>query len=77
MRLIQQITLLLRVSAAPNTVKEYTGGMPVKLAKVMEMLQDMPDDMVAIGVRHKNVVDASAAAYSLGTDGSAVVCGYR
>lgn len=62
MRLIQQITLLLRISAAPNTVKEYTGGMPVKLAKVMEMLQDMPDDMVAIGVRHKNVVDAYAAA---------------
>ena len=62
MRLIQQITLLLRISAAPNTVKEYTGGMPVKLAKVMEMLQDMPDDMAAIGVRHKNVVDAYAAA---------------
>lgn len=62
MRLIQQITLLLRISAAPNTVTEYTGEMPVKIAKVMEMLQDMPDDIVAIGVRHKIVVDAYAAA---------------
>lgn len=62
MRLIQQITLLLRISAAPNTVKEYTGGMPVKIAKVMEMLQEMPDQIIAIGVRHKKVVDAYSAA---------------
>ena len=62
MRLIQQITLLLRISAAPNTVKEYTGGLPVKIAKVMEMLQQMPDQIIAIGVRHKKVVEAYSAA---------------
>ena len=62
MRLIQQITLLLRISAAPNTVKEYTGGLPVKIAKVMEMLKEMPDQIVAIGVRHKKVVEAYSAA---------------
>ena len=62
MRLIQQITLLLRISAAPNTVKEYAGGLPVKIAKVMEMLKEMPDQIVAIGVRHKKVVEAYSAA---------------
>lgn len=60
MRLIQQITLLLRITAAPNTVLEYDGGTPTKIAKVMEMLQEMDDQIVAIGVRHKVVVDAYA-----------------
>ena len=32
---IQQITLLLRISAAPNTVLEYAGGTPNKLRKVV------------------------------------------
>lgn len=62
MRLIQQITLLLRISAAPNTVVEYTGGTPAKIQKVVELLQSMDDKIVAIGVRHKIVVDAYAAA---------------
>ena len=62
MRLIQQITLLLRISAAPNTVEEYHGGLPTKIAKVMGMLDDAKDEIVAIGVRHKNVVNAYADA---------------
>ena len=62
MRLIQQITLLLRISAAPNTVHEYTGGTPAKIVKVLNMLDDMHDDIVAIGVRHKIVVNAYAEA---------------
>lgn len=62
MRLIQQITLLLRISAAPNTVEEYHGGLPTKIAKVMDMLDDAKDEIVAIGVRHKNVVNAYADA---------------
>lgn len=62
MRLIQQITLLLRITAAPNTVMEYDGGTPTKIAKVLEMLEDMDDQIVAIGVRHKAVVDAYAEA---------------
>ena len=60
LRLIQQITLLLRISAAPNTVMEYDGGTPVKLCKVMEMLEHLNGEIVAIGVRHKLVVDAYA-----------------
>lgn len=62
MRLIQQITLLLRISAAPNTVHEYTGGAPTKILKVLNMLDDMHDEIVAIGVRHKIVVNAYAEA---------------
>lgn len=62
MKLIQQITLLLRISAAPNTVKEYDGGLPTKIAEVVSMLQSLDDQIVAIGVRHKIVVEAYAAA---------------
>ena len=62
MRLIQQITLLLRISAAPNTVVEYQGGTPAKISKVLDLLEEMNDDIVAIGVRHKIVVEAYAAA---------------
>lgn len=56
MKLIQQITLLLRISAAPNTVREYVGGTPAKIEKVLDMLSEMDDQIVAIGVRHKEVV---------------------
>ncbi len=61
MAIIQQITLLLRISAAPNTVGEYASNeAPVKIKKVMSMLSEMNDQIVAIGVRHKSVVDAYA-----------------
>lgn len=61
MALIQQITLLLRISAAPNTVEEYhSDDTPVKIDKVMSMLQENSDEIVVIGVRHKNVVEAYA-----------------
>lgn len=62
MRLIQQITLLLRISAAPNTMREYTGDTPVKICKAVEMVRQWDNEVVAIGVRHKNVLDAYAAA---------------
>lgn len=62
MRLIQQITLLLRVSAAPNTLREYTGGTPIKEMAVVELVAASPDEIVTIGVRHKAVLDAYAAA---------------
>ena len=58
MQLIQQIVLLLRVSAAPNTVAEYTGGLPTKLRKVVDMVREWDSEIVAIGVRHKVVLDA-------------------
>lgn len=57
MQLIQQIVLLLRVSAAPNTVAEYTGGLPTKLRKVVDMVREWDKEIVAIGVRHKVVLD--------------------
>ena len=58
MQLIQQIVLLLRISAAPNTVSEYTGTLPAKLRKVLEMAGEWSDEIIAIGVRHKVVLDA-------------------
>lgn len=62
MAMIQQITLLLRISAAPNTVREYgSAEAPVKIRKVCDMLAEWPDELAVIGVRHKMVVDAYAA----------------
>lgn len=59
MALIQQITLLLRISAAPNTVEEYhSNDTPVKIRRVMSMLEENANEIVVIGVRHKNVVEA-------------------
>ena len=60
--IIQQITLLLRISAAPNTVSEYTGELPGKLQKAIQLTGSWPNEIVAIGVRHKVVLDAYAAA---------------
>lgn len=62
MALIQQITLLLRISAAPNTVVEYSGDTPTKIRKVVSMLDEWQDEIVAVGVRHKIVADAYAEA---------------
>ena len=59
--IIQQITLLLRISAAPNTVSEYTGDLPGKLQKAIQLAGSWPNEIVAIGVRHKVVLDAYAA----------------
>lgn len=58
MQLIQQIVLMLRISAAPNTVDEYTGALPAKLRQVLDMVEQRDDEIVAIGVRHKVVLDA-------------------
>lgn len=63
LKLMQQITLLLRVSAAPNTLSEYEGGTPVKIRKAVKMAAQWSDQIVAIGVRHKNVLDAYVAAF--------------
>ena len=61
MALIQQITLLLRISAAPNTVDEYNSPYtPTKILKVCNMVEEFGDEIVVIGVRHKIVVDAYA-----------------
>lgn len=58
LRLMQQITLLLRVAAAPNTMREYIGGTPLKIVTAAEMAAQWDDEIVAIGVRHQNVLRA-------------------
>lgn len=60
MRLIQQIVLLLRISAAPDTVKEYEGDTPVKIMAAVELAAQWENEIVAIGVRHKVVLDSYA-----------------
>ena len=62
MRLIQQITLLLRISAAPNTLMEYTGDLPGKLRKTTEMIARWDQEIVAVGVRHAVILNAYADA---------------
>lgn len=63
LRLMQQITLLLRVAAAPNTLKEYTGDTPLKIMAAVEMAAQWENETVAVGVRHCNVLNAYAAAF--------------
>lgn len=63
LKLMQQITLLLRISAAPDTMAEYTGGTPVKIKKAVEMSSQWDNEVVAIGVRHKVVLDSYVAAF--------------
>lgn len=61
MALIQQITLLLCISAAPNTVDEYAGAeAPVKIQTVCNMVEEWDNEIVVIGVRHKVVVESYA-----------------
>lgn len=62
LKLMQQITLMLRVAAAPNTVKEYVGDIPLKIIAAVEMAALWENEIVAIGVRHQNILDAYAKA---------------
>ena len=62
LRLMQQITLLLRVAAAPNTLREYKGGTPLKIMAAVEMAAQWENEIIAIGVRHQNVLEAYAEA---------------
>lgn len=63
LRLMQQIMLLLRVGAAPNTMLEYEGGTPMKILTAVEMAAQWGKEIVAIGVRHVAVLEAYAAAF--------------
>ena len=63
LKLMQQIMLLLRVSAAPNTLEEYAGDTPVKLMAAVDMAAHWENEIVAVGVRHKAVLDAYAEAF--------------
>lgn len=63
MRLIQQIVLLLRISAAPDTVLEYDGDTPVKVMAAVELTAQWENEIVAVGVRHKVVLDSYVKAF--------------
>lgn len=63
MKLMQQIVLLLRVSAAPDTMAEYEGDTPVKIMTAVELIAQWPEEIVAVGVRHKNVLEAYEKAF--------------
>ena len=63
LRLMQQITLLLRVAAAPNTLKEYKGDIPLKIMAAVEMAAEWENEIVAVGVRHQDVLEAYAEAF--------------
>ena len=58
MRLVQQIILLLRIGAAPDTVQEYTGDTPVKVMAAIEMAAEWENEIIAIGVRHVSVLES-------------------
>ena len=45
---MQQITLLLRVAAAPNTMKEYQGDTPLKITTAVEMAAEWEHEIVAV-----------------------------
>ena len=57
MVLMQQILTLLRISAAPSSMSEYVGDTPVKIQKVLSMIEEWDDQIVAIGVRHIPVIE--------------------
>jgi hypothetical protein len=51
--------VLLRICAAPQTLKEYSSsGLPGKFEKVVELLNEHCDQRMAVGVRHINVMKA-------------------
>lgn len=55
--IMQQINMLLKISAAPNTLNEYTGGLPTKISKIIDMVGDFRNEIVSIGVRHLDVLE--------------------
>ena len=77
MKLIQQIVLLLRISAAPDTVMEYRSDTPVKVMAALELAANWPDEVVAIGVRHKAVLDFLRQGHTGISAGTAFIYCYR
>ena len=55
--IMQQILTLLRISAAPSSMSEYVGDTPVKIRKVLSMIEEWENEIVAIGVRHIPVLE--------------------
>jgi trans-aconitate methyltransferase len=62
LKLAQQIKLMLRITAAPDSVKEYEGGIPAKQQAMIELIKSWENERVAIGVRHYTTLDSMARA---------------
>lgn len=61
LKILNQLLALLKICAAPQTLREYNKSiMPEKFKKVLSLLNDFSGERVAIGVRHVSVVEAYA-----------------
>ena len=61
LKILNQLLALLKICAAPQTLKEYDQSvMPEKFNTVISLLNDFSNERVAIGVRHIAVVEAYA-----------------
>ncbi len=59
LRILNQLILLLKICAAPQTIQEYSSlETPNKFTKVLDLLDKFKNERVAIGVRHISVADA-------------------
>ena len=59
--ILNQLLLMLRACTVPDSFREYEGGKPSKVVKMLALLDEWKGQQVAIGVRHINVVHAYAA----------------
>ena len=61
LKILNQLLALLKICAAPQTLREYNQSiMPEKFKTVLSLLDEFSDERVAIGVRHISVVNAYA-----------------
>lgn len=59
LKILNQLLALLKICAAPQTLREYDNSiMPEKFNSVISLLGEFQDERVAIGVRHIEVVRA-------------------
>lgn len=58
LKILNQLLALLKICAAPQTLREYDDSiMPEKFNTVLSLLYEWKDERVAIGVRHISVVE--------------------
>ena len=61
LKILNQLLTLLKICAAPQTLREYKGGIPEKFKSVINLV-GKHNERIAIGVRHIKTVDAYASA---------------
>jgi hypothetical protein len=63
LRVLNQLKMLLRICAAPQTIREYESAqLPPKFEKVLSIIEEAGNERIALGARHVNVVNAYADA---------------